>query len=127
MPYELTGINETPEELEIRRRQSTMQRIRALSIVTVLCIVARLLIKNPPPRKEPDRSKRTIHYVPGMIEDIPLDRLKKMDPKLVAAMRAAEAKYKEEQALKSIPTSEKGLYKAAEIPVTKNAELEALK
>lgn len=124
--YDQTLVQETPEELEIRRRKSMVKRMRNLSIVLIVSVTARFLIKDPVPPPPPDRSQKKIRYVPGMLEDISADRLSKMDPRLVAQMRAAEARYKEEQTYKSTPFLG-GKYLPAEIPLTNEADAEELR
>lgn len=124
---EFIGLQDSPEELEIRRRQKTAKRLRLLTVICIVTIGARFLIKDPAPPKAPDRSKRTVRYVPGMLDDLPASTINRMDPTLVAQMRIAEAKYKQERSINEYPGFAKGPYQPTDVPITNPAEEEEIK
>ncbi len=64
--------------------------------------------------------------VPGMLDKLSASTLAKMDPVLLARIKAEEARMKEEELQKSA-SSKWGSYKPAEQPVTDSSEEEKLK
>ncbi|MCG3203660.1 MAG: hypothetical protein KCHDKBKB_00332 [Elusimicrobia bacterium] len=122
-----TQFEGSPEEYELRRRKAIFKRIRILSVVCALSIGARILFKDPPPPKAPDRSKRTVRYVPGMMEDLSPEVKKRMDPKFLAEIKIAETQYKREKESQRRLASTSGTYQPANVPLTNPGDEEEVR
>jgi hypothetical protein len=117
---------ENPEQREIRRRQQTKRRIRAMTVIFGLSIATRVFIKNPPPPKTPDYSKYKVRYVPGMLDAIPAAERAKMDPKVLARIQQADDEARNKRAGTPTPVyaAAKGPYKATEVPIASQTQEE---
>ncbi len=104
-----------------------MRRGRMLAVVLAVSIGARFLIKNPEPPKGPDRTQKKFKYVPGMLDNLPAAALAKMNPTMLAQIRAADAKYKSDLANASLAPKFSGAYQVAEVPLTNPDDEEAAK
>lgn len=114
------------EEQALLRKKNAAQRRRFLLVTCVLAIGARFLIKDPPPQKTPDRSQKSVRYVPGMLEDLSPSAMAKMDPKILAQMKIAQAKYKQEM---QAAASAKGkiIYRPTDAPLANLADEEEVR
>jgi hypothetical protein len=112
---------ETPEEAEQRKREVAKRRFKILSTLAVLSIIARFIIKDPPPPKNYQRNFDKMRFVPGMLDNIPVSEQAKMDPRIIAKMMEAD-----ELARKGPvdPALAQGPYKAMEPPMPMNEEKE---
>jgi hypothetical protein len=100
--------------------------LRSLIVIAVVAAGARMLIKDPPPPKQVDRSQFKVRYVPGMLENLPKSALDKMDPKLLADIRKAEMEARMAQDFN--PTMyAKGAYKPSNVPLENQSALETQK
>jgi hypothetical protein len=124
--YQYTSTADSPEEREIKRRQSTFKRVKFMGAILLISVIAKIFIKPPPPPKTPDRSKQTIRYVPGMLDQLPPSALEKMDPKILAQIRAEEMRQKN-GGFESNETASNNNYQPSQVPLDNMMELEAHK
>jgi hypothetical protein len=83
---------ETPEERDLRRRANTFRRVKILSVVCLLTIVARIFIKPPPPRKSPLHNDKPFRAIPGVLNNLSERDKAKLDPVLIAKLKEADEK-----------------------------------
>lgn len=119
---------ETPEERELRKRNTMLRRIRILAALCVMVILARIFIKDPVPPKAPDYARETVRYVPGMLDGMPASQRAKLSAIQMARLQKAEQEYKTVQAKKApLDMFAKSHYRPSEVPLTNQSEEEALK
>src|SRR5687767_10255539 len=108
------------EDIDYQKRLTTARRVRTLSVITLLCLGARFLIKDPKPPQAPPRTT-PIKIAPGVLKSLPQHVRDKLDPQVVASLERAdrEALYGKEAALARVP------YKPAETPLRNEADEEA--
>lgn len=95
----LTG--ETIEEKEARKRQESAKRVKMLSVVAVLCLAARFVVKDPVKPPPPDHSNAPVKILPGMLASLPASERAKLSPQLLARMMEADAKARVDQMAKA--------------------------
>jgi|GEM_PF-4072372 len=114
------------EEQEQRKRDAIKNRLRLLFFILGIAVMARLLVNDPTPYREPDHSKEPIRYLPGMLEAMPEVDRQKLTAAQIAKLKEADQKY-------LLGKSEKedawvyGKYAPAEPPPENQADLEAFK
>ncbi|MBV9080564.1 MAG: hypothetical protein JO102_05535 [Elusimicrobia bacterium] len=118
----LAPIRETAQEVERRKREASVRRTKVLSVVAVVAIGARLLIKNPPPQKIADVSRARIKIIPGMLDAMPPSERAKLDPRLVAQMMAVDEAARTQTAVASAPAKPSEPYHPAGAPSLKEHE-----
>jgi hypothetical protein len=109
------------EEMEQNKRAATRKRIKILALVGVVCVIARLVIKNPPPPKPRDLTDVQVQYTPGLLESMPLSVKKKMDPIILAKLELAQKEYERGQ----ITVPDRARYRPAEMPMQNKEDVEA--
>jgi hypothetical protein len=82
----------TPEDREIAKRAATRRRTMVLGVITLIAIVIRVAVKNPPPPKSPDHAGEPFRALPGMLQNIPESERAKLSPDLLAKMQEADLK-----------------------------------
>src|SRR5262245_26995045 len=80
------------QQREIEKRQAIQRRLRTLGAVFLICVVARIFIKNPEPPKQPRHAGEPLRAMPGMLRNIPEAQRDKISPELLAQLKAADRK-----------------------------------
>lgn len=75
---------------EQEERAKARRRIRALSILTVMVVIARIFIKNPEPPKKAVHENKPIKARPGMLARLPASERAKLSPQVLARLQEAD-------------------------------------
>jgi hypothetical protein len=82
-------------------RAALKKRIKILSVILVLVVLARLFIKNPQKVQAPDRSNIPFHALPGILAGLPEADRNKLSPQQLALLQEADRNAAAQQSAKS--------------------------
>lgn len=78
------------DDPEAQKRAATQRRFRALAIVLMLTVGARIIFRNPPPPKSPDHRDRPFRAIPGILNSLPAAERSKLTPTQLALLQEAD-------------------------------------
>lgn len=124
---DITALQDSPEERELRRRNATRRRIMVLGSTLGLAVLARVLIKDPQPPAPPDYSQDEIRYIPGMLDSLPPSERDRLDPKIIARMIQTDENARRGQLPSTETMLAQGEYQPAEPKFETDIEAEKYK
>jgi hypothetical protein len=101
------------EELSLQKMAATRKRFISLLVTLAILVTLRIIIKDPPKPKIPDRSKREFRALPGVLDNLPVSEQMKLTPQMVSALREADLK----EQMKRAPKKIEGPYVPGEVPM----------
>ncbi|MCB4756492.1 MAG: hypothetical protein LHV69_05595 [Elusimicrobia bacterium] len=96
MRLNVQAVLDTPEEKEHLKRSAVKKRVLTLTAIAVVAIIARILIKDPPPPKAPAHHEK-VRYLPGVIDNLTPAQKAKIDPLVLAELEAASSEFNEKK------------------------------
>ncbi len=75
---------------EYQKRVSTQKRIVFFSVLIVVSLIARFIVKDPEPIKKAVHTNVKVRYLPGMLDNMPVAQRSKLSPEQIAKFLEAD-------------------------------------